>query len=129
VLAAALLRNGHGRLTTIDVDGEAGYLIGEPWSSVVDRRIGSSVEVLAGLSEVDMFLHDSLHTYDYETRELAAVGPNLTADAIVLSDNAHDSAALSHWSEKNGRHYLFFKELPGHHWWPGDGIGVSWTDR
>ena len=129
VIAAALLRNGHGRLTTIDVDPEAGYLIGEPWSSVVDRRIGSSVEVLAELREVDMFLHDSLHTYDYETSELAAVGPNLTTDAIVLSDNAHDSAALSHWAERTGHHYLFFKELPGHHWWPGDGIGVAWAER
>ena len=38
-----------------------------------------------------MFLHDSLHTYDYESKELAAVEPNLTADAIILSDNAHDS--------------------------------------
>ena len=62
-------RNGHGRLTTIDVDAEAGYLIGEPWASVIDRRTGSSIDVLAGLSNVDMFLHDSLHTYDYETKK------------------------------------------------------------
>ena len=33
VIAAALLRNGHGRLTTIDVDSDAGYLIAEPWAS------------------------------------------------------------------------------------------------
>ena len=39
-IAAALLRNGHGRLTTIDIDPGAGYLIGEPWASVIDRRIG-----------------------------------------------------------------------------------------
>jgi hypothetical protein len=51
----------------------------------------------------------------------------LRADAIVLSDNAHDSAALSHWAEATGRHYLFFKEQPINHWWPGDGIGVAWT--
>ena len=73
-----------------------------------------------------MFLHDSLHTYDYETSELAAVGPNLRPDAIVLSDNAHDSSALSDWAERTGRHYLFFKEQPRHHWWPGDGIGAAW---
>lgn len=76
-----------------------------------------------------MFIHDSLHTYDFETKEFTAVGPNLSADAVILSDNAHDSAALSSWAEKTGRHYLFFKEQPLNHWWPGDGIGAAWADR
>jgi hypothetical protein len=128
-IAAAFLRNGHGRLTTIDIDPTSGYLIGEPWAKVVDRRTGSSVELLAELTDVDMFLHDSLHTYDYESRELAAVEPNLRAGAVILSDNAHQSAALSDWAERTGRHYLFFKEQPSGHWWPGDGIGVAWADR
>jgi hypothetical protein len=127
VIAAALLRNGHGRLTTIDVDDDTGYLIDEPWASVIDRRVGSSVDELANIPDVDMFLHDSLHTYEYETEELQAVQPNLSADAFVLSDNAHDSAALSHWAERTGRHYLFFKEEPADHWLPGDGIGVAWA--
>lgn len=129
VIAAGLLRNGHGRLTTIDIDPEAGYLIGQPWARVIDRRTGSSIDVLAELRNVDMFLHDSLHTYDYETRELAAVEPNLCPDAIILSDNAHESSALSDWAERTGRHYLFFKEKPLGHWWPGDGIGAAWTGR
>jgi methyltransferase family protein len=129
VLASALLRNGHGRLTTIDIDPEAGYLIGGPYASVIDRRTGSSVELLADTRNVDIFLHDSLHTYDYETLELKAVEGNLSPGAIVLSDNAHDSAALSDWAERVGRHYLFFSEHPVDHWWPGDGIGAAWTDR
>jgi hypothetical protein len=128
-IAAALLRNGHGRLTTIDVDPDAGYLIGEPWGSVINRRTGDSVALLAELRDVDMFLHDSLHTYDHETRELAAIEPNLHASAIVLSDNAHESSALSDWAERTGRHYLFFKEQPLRHWWPGDGIGAAWTGQ
>lgn len=127
VIAAALLRNGHGRLTTIDIDDDSGFLIDEPWSSVVDQRVGSSVDELAKMRDVDMFLHDSLHTYEYETEELVAVEPNLRADAIVLSDNAHDSAALSHWAERVGRQYLFFKEQPVNHWWPGDGIGAAYA--
>jgi hypothetical protein len=127
VIAAALLRNGHGRLTTIDIDDDAGYLITEPWASVIDRRIGSSIDELAKLRDVDIFLHDSLHTYDYEASELAAVEPNLRTGAIVLSDNAHDSRALSDWAERTGRRYLFFKEQPLNHWWPGDGIGAAWA--
>jgi predicted O-methyltransferase YrrM len=126
VIASALLRNGHGRLTTIDIDPESGYLISAPWASVIDRRTGSSVDLLAQMQDVGIFLHDSLHTYDYETRELAAVEPNLRPGALVLSDNAHDSAALSDWAERTGRHYLFFSEHPRDHWWPGDGIGAAW---
>jgi hypothetical protein len=128
-IAAALLRNGHGRLTTIDIDAEAGYLIGEPWSTVIDRRTGSSTDALKELTDVGMFLHDSLHTYEYETSELSAVEPNLREDAIVLSDNAQQSSALPDWAERSGRSYLFFKEQPAGHWWPGDGIGAAWTGR
>lgn len=127
IIAAALLRNGHGRVLTVDVDPEAGYLIGEPWSAVVDRRTGSSTDVLASLRDVDIFLHDSLHTYEYEAAELSAVAANLSPGALVLSDNAHDSAALSDFAERTGRRYLFFKEQPLGHWWPGDGIGAAWT--
>lgn len=128
-IAAALLRNGHGRLTTIDVNQEAGYLIAEPWAQVIDRRTGDSVEILAGLRDIDFFLHDSLHTYDHETRELLAVEPNLSDDAMVLSDNAHESSALADWSERSGRRFLFFAEQPLDHWWQGDGIGAAWMDR
>ena len=127
VIAAALLRNGHGHLTTIDVDPGAGHLIIDPWASVIDRRTGSSVDVLAKMEDVNIFLHDSLHTYDYELSELEAVAPNLAPGAILLSDNAHDSRALSDWAELTGHRYLFFKEQPLKHWWPGDGIGVAWT--
>jgi hypothetical protein len=126
-IAAALLRNGHGRLTTIDVDPEAGYLIGGRWADVIERRTGSSIDVLAGLKDVDIFLHDSLHTYGYESKELAAVEANLREDALVLSDNSHDSAALADWAERTGRQYLFFSERPNDHWWPGDGIGAAWV--
>lgn len=125
-IGAALVRNGHGHLTTIDIDPEAGHLIGATWTGVIDRRTGPSVEMMDGLVDVDVFIHDSLHTYEYETRELAAIEPRLRRDAIVVSDNAHESAALADWAERTGRQYLFFAEHPRDHWWRGDGIGVAW---
>lgn len=129
VIAAALLRNGHGRLTTIDTDPDAGYLIQEPWASVIDCRIGNSIDVLRTVRKVGMFIHDSLHTYDHESREFAAVQPNLQSNAIVLSDNSQETPALSDWAERTGRQYLFFREVPVDHWWPGEGIGAAWTPR
>jgi predicted O-methyltransferase YrrM len=130
VLAAALLRNGSGRLSTLDVNPESGYLISGRYAEVVDRVIGDSVETLAaGREPVDVFLHDSLHTFEYETAEFTAVQPRLSAGALVLSDNAHESDALAAWAERTGRQFSFFAEQPAGHWYPGDGIGAAWFPR
>ena len=130
VLAAALLRNGRGRLTTMDVNPDSGYLVAGRYADVVDRVIGDSVETLRSGSEpVDLFLHDSLHTFEYETAEFTAVEPRLSARAVVLSDNAHDSDALGHWAERTGRTFGFFAEQPHGHWYPGDGIGAAWRPQ
>ena len=113
VLAAALLKNGHGRLTTIDLNPDSGYLIAGRYADVVDRVVGDSVEMLgASQDPVDVFLHDSLHTLEYETAELQAVRSRLTPEAVVLSDNAHMTDALSSWAER------------------GDGVSPSsWSNR
>lgn len=129
VLAAALLRNGSGRLTTIDVNPAAGYLIGGRYADVTDLRIGDSAEVLAGLDNVGLFLHDSLHTHAHETAEYEAVAPRLAADGLVLSDNAHVTSALPEWAERTGRRFGYWHERPAGHWYPGGGIGVAWGVR
>ena len=76
---------------------------------------------------VDIFLHDSLHTFEHEAAELAAVGPRLTPTALVLSDNAHGTDALMRWAEQSGRQFSFFREQPAEHWYPGSGIGAAWS--
>ncbi|WP_216373074.1 class I SAM-dependent methyltransferase [Streptomyces tailanensis] len=127
VLAAAVRRNGAGRVTTIDVNPCSGYLISGRYGAVVNRHIGDSIDVLGQLEVVDVFLHDSLHTAGYEHAELETVGPRLTEKAMVLSDNAHASGTLSDWAEETRRRFLFFGEQPRDHWYPGGGIGVAWS--
>lgn len=126
VLAAALLRNGTGRLTTIDTNPDAGYLLLPPYRDVTDLRLGSSVEILPGLTpQVDLFLHDSDHSPGYERAELAAVERRLRPDALVLSDNADRTAELSTWAERRGRRFAYFAERPAEHWFAGGGIGAA----
>jgi predicted O-methyltransferase YrrM len=128
VFAAALLRNGCGRLTTVDVNPESGYLISGKYADVVDRVIGDSRRTLQMLdTPVDLFLHDSLHTFEHETAELDAVRPRLTDQSILLSDNAHGSDALLTFAKGAGRSFLYFQEVPENHWYPGDGIGAAWV--
>jgi hypothetical protein len=126
VLAAAILRNEVGRLVTIDVHADTGFLITEPYDEVVDRRIGDSLDVLNNLgSSVDMFLHDSLHTPEHEVAEFEAVQRWLAPTAVVLSDNAHVTDVLAGWAERTGRRYAYFQERPEHHWYRGGGIGLA----
>jgi predicted O-methyltransferase YrrM len=132
VLAAALLRNreeGHpGRVTSLDINPEAGYLVQEqPWSEVVDLVIGDSVGSIGALVQpVDMFLHDSDHSVDHERREFQAVGPKLAGGALLLTDNVTKTDVLARYAEQTGRRFLAYREQPADHWYPGDGIGAAW---
>lgn len=125
VLAAALLRNGVGRLTTFDIDPAAGYLIDGIYGDVTNLCFGDSVTGIAKLDHVNMFLHDSDHSAAHEAAELAAVAPLLGEDAWVLSDNSHATDELWKWAESTERGFLFFSERPKDHWYPGGGIGVA----
>jgi predicted O-methyltransferase YrrM len=125
VLSAALLRNGNGQLTTIDVNQHAGYLLTGRYATVGELRVGDSLAVLGKLDGVDLFLHDSDHSAAHEAAELSMVTPRLTERAVVVSDNASLTSALAEWSERHGRRFLFFDERPADHWYPGEGIGVS----
>ncbi|MCM0675194.1 class I SAM-dependent methyltransferase [Micromonospora phytophila] len=132
VLAAALLRNaaeGHpGRLTSLDINPEAGYLArAEPWSEVVDLVIGDSIAAIAALDRpVDLFLHDSDHSRAHEKREFEAVEAKLAPGAILLTDNVTATNVLAEHAERTGRRFLAYRETPANHWYPGDGIGVAW---
>jgi hypothetical protein len=127
VLAAALLANGSGRLQTIDINPDSGYLITGDYADVTERAMDDSLLVLTrDQRPVDLFLHDSWHSFAHETSELEAVAPRLTTRAVVLSDNAHATDALMHWAERDGRRFSFFAEQPADHWYPGGGIGASW---
>ncbi|MEU6202932.1 class I SAM-dependent methyltransferase [Micromonospora musae] len=132
VLASALLRNtaeGHpGRLTSLDINPEAGYLARTaPWSQVVDLVIGDSIASIAALERpVDFFLHDSDHSRAHEKREFEQVEGKLAAGAILLTDNVTTTNVLAEHAERTGRRFLAYRETPADHWYPGDGIGVAW---
>jgi hypothetical protein len=126
VIASALLRNGEGRLTTIDNNPASGYLVSGEYAAVTDRVIDDSLAALAALDRVDFFLHDSDHSAEHERRELEAIAPALTKKALVLSDNAHTTQELARWAELTGRRFTFFDERPLGHWYHGGGIGVAY---
>lgn len=132
VLASAVLRNaaeGHpGRVTSLDINPEAGYLVkARPWSEVVDLVIGDSIASISALERpVDLFLHDSDHSAGHERREFEAIEPKLAPGAVLLTDNVTGTNVLAEHAERTGRRFLAYRETPARHWFPGDGIGIAW---
>lgn len=108
---AALARNRHGRLHSIDLPtfqrgpqlarGESmvaippgrtsGWTVPLSLRRRWDLRIGPSQKLLpplvAELASVDVFLHDDLHTPRHLAFELRTVQPRLTPGAVVMADN------------------------------------------
>ncbi len=134
LIAAALMRNAEegcpGRLSALDINPDAGYLIQGQYRVFVDVIIGDSRETIPALTApVDLFIHDSWHSPEHEAAEFALVEEKLAKFAVLLTDNAAETDVLIRHAEKTGRRFLYFQELPDRHWHPGDGTGIAWVDR
>ncbi|MFN8160108.1 MAG: class I SAM-dependent methyltransferase [Solirubrobacterales bacterium] len=125
---AALERNARehgtdGHLVSLDLDPHAGWMVGaDPRFSLI---VGPITDTLGpALAEpVDLFLHDSDHSYEHEYFELSlAAGAGVP---ILLSDNSHATTALRDLCAEKGGAYSFFRERPRNHFYPGGGIGAG----
>jgi len=132
ILCAALIRNAaegsQGHYLGTDIDANAGWLLTGNYARVGKVLYGDSLESLKQVSgPIDLFINDSDHSAEYEYREYQTIRAKLSPRAIILGDNAHTNDRLATFSEENGRHFLFFKEEPERHWYPGAGIGISFA--
>ena len=90
-----------GRLVSFDVTDSVGQLVphGNPrWELVVlgeSHRRQEFSSVVRRLGPVDIFIHDSDHTYDQQHFEFEIAKGCLKADGILLSDDVDASAAFS----------------------------------
>jgi predicted O-methyltransferase YrrM len=130
VLTAALRRNAAegspGKYFGTDINPEAGYLFTDEYAELGEILYGDSIESLVSFPyPIDLFINDSDHSADYEAREYEAIAEKLAPGAIVLGDNSHVTRALLDFSRHMRRQFLFFRESPKDHWYPGGGIGVS----
>jgi predicted O-methyltransferase YrrM len=133
LIAAALLRNERGRVTAIDIDPQSCEVVRGRYATVVDQVTGDSVKEL-GSPEVhargiDLLFLDTYVTPEHETAELAAAAPALSERAVILTVGALTKTwpAMARWSEDRQRRFLHFDERPHNHWYPGGGLGASFT--
>jgi len=131
IITAALKRNTQegkmGRYIGLDINPMSGKLFSSPYTDYGKFICMNSHTYLKKMKEpVDMFIHDSDHSFSHESREYELIKNRLSKDAYVLSDNAHSSQALNLFAAKMNKRFLFFKEVPSNHWYKGAGIGVAW---
>ena len=133
VITSALLRNikdgSPGYYYGTEIRSEAGKLLSGKYAKVGEILYGDSLASLNKLNKkVDMFINDSDHSAEYEYKEYQLIKNKLANKAILLGDNSHVTDKLSQFSRENKRNYIFFSEQPKDHWYPGAGIGISFTN-
>ena len=130
VILSALKKNleeGYpGKYIGTDINPSAGWLITSSFKKMSSVLYGDSLESITRLEDsVDVFINDSDHSAEYESAEYEAIAPLLNATSLILGDNSHSTDSLREFAEKTGRPYVFFREQPHNHWYPGAGIGIS----
>ena len=109
----AMNENGLGRLVSIDLPTpntellpEVGYLVPQDLRNRWELRIGPAQRllprVLDELVEIDIFQHDSRHSYSNQLREYLAAWPFIRRNGILVSDDVGNDA-LFDASRKWGR--------------------------
>jgi predicted O-methyltransferase YrrM len=131
LMCAALLRNADegrpGRYLGTDIRPSAGYLVSGAYAAVGSVAYGDSLASLAKIDEpIGIFINDSDHSLDYETREYQLIAKHLRDTSIIISDNAYVTDALANFAAQTDRRFLFFREDTADHFYPGAGIGLAY---
>jgi hypothetical protein len=134
LLCSALLRNEKegmpGRYFGTDINPNAGWLLSGEYAAVGRILYGDSIKSLNEITEtIDLFINDSDHSDIYEAAEYEVIREKLSENAIILGDNAHVTDKLARFARQTGRQFLFFKEHPRNHWYPGGGIGFAFPKK
>lgn len=122
----AMHRNGKGKLYSIDlpnldlqsynpenIQKTSGWVVPEPLRQRWELRLGSSKELLpslmAELGNIDVFFHDSDHSYENMLFEFNAVIAGIRPSGLIISDDVHKNNSFTEFvREKNLTGIRFF---------------------
>jgi predicted O-methyltransferase YrrM len=111
-ILAALSRNRAGELHSVDLPPllheesvKTGVLIPPELRSRWRFYRGASRRVLGPLlrtlGQIDIFLHDSLHTHRNMTMEFRCVWPYLRPGGVCIADDLEGNSAFAEWAERS----------------------------
>ena len=108
----ALQKNGRGKLHSNELGDPrylppgkmAGWIVPDWLKAHWDLRIGDSrtllPRILGELGSIDVFVHDSLHTYEHMLWEFRAAYPHLRPGGLLFSDDAQWNSAFPEFAHE-----------------------------
>lgn len=116
-----------GTLVSFDVNPSAGWLVGEHplWQLRIQSSDEGLPEVASAAAPVDMLIYDGWHTFEAEYADLRMAADHLSAEGVLVSDDAQVTRALARLSEELGFAYSEFQEVPVDHFYPGAMLGAG----
>lgn len=104
-MLSALNKNGKGDLHSVDIDSNVGGLLRESersrWRLHILNKKSARAQfkaVVASLPAIDIFIHDSDHSYNGQMSEYEAVYNKITGNGILFSDDIDFSYAFKDFS-------------------------------
>lgn len=100
LILSAMKSNGNGTLISVDISEDVGQLIPVDLRSVWDLRIlkrpfrKGFLDLLSSIHSVDIFCHDSDHSYAWQSFEYNSVKSHLRKGGMILSDDIDGSYAF-----------------------------------
>lgn len=109
-LLQAVKSNGMGAVWSVDLpplgknaDDYMGCLIPEPLRQPWNFHRGVAIRVLprllSGIGPVDIFIHDSLHTYKNMKAEFEMVWPFLRPGGVLVADDVNQNSAFNEFAD------------------------------
>lgn len=108
----ALHRNGIGQLHSVEIGdstylprgASTGWLVPDWLRSRWKLHLGDSREVLPKLlrelGQIDLFIHDSLHTYEHMMFEFEQAYPGVRPAGLILADDALWNSSLRDFADR-----------------------------
>ncbi|MBA3495663.1 MAG: class I SAM-dependent methyltransferase [Gemmatimonadales bacterium] len=122
-ILAALARNGEGELFSIDLPHQPEELphdflvpheLRERWTLIVGDSRRELPTLVDRLGAIDMFHHDSLHTFEHMTWEFETVFPRLNPDGVLSSHDVRIAHSVREIFRRNA--FQVFCERQGLRW-------------
>lgn len=127
IILNALNKNKKGKLYSIDLPNNdtnkdynfqnqptTGWLVPDTLRSRWEMHLGDAKillpKILNKLGSLDMFFHDSDHSFEHMQYEFNTVHPFMKKEGIILSDDVHKNAAFAQYTEKNNLSALQFNK-------------------
>jgi predicted O-methyltransferase YrrM len=102
-ILAALAQNGRGRLYSIDIGRDSReppheFFVPDElrpnWELIIGDSRRELPSLLSRLPAIDMFYHDSLHTFEHMTWEFETALPHLSSEGVIASDDILNPSSL-----------------------------------